>query len=402
MKKLLSILTALVMLILVPASSLALTGSHEILREYRTIEEMAFEDAMYSKKNDTDFKSVIVVNSNSLDSDGLSASGLIGAAKGLICTIDNSYSHENLDKILNGDTSKTIYFIGGSQVIPEGFKFGYGKQGYNCITLAGRTRVETSYEVAKEIQKLTTVNEIALTNAFKGVPDSVNIAYEARKRSMPVILTRGKSVPFSTNGVKAYAIGGNAVLSESLINQTKAVRLGGRNRYETNEKILNYFRRTGDSYSICLGESKGDNMKIATLTGCLHSSYPVVLVSDNSKKDILYEANNLKYYSVNHAITKRIRAACHNASWGTNVTDAVNTIYKVTGANRNNDFFICTDGSDSYLSGSPDYNHYINNYLIFNNLDSYGNYSDFNILVRKYDKKVFIWNATNTKPTLIK
>ncbi|WP_219711947.1 cell wall-binding repeat-containing protein, partial [Clostridioides difficile] len=81
--------------------------------------------------------------------------------------------------------------------------------------------------VAKEISNLKKVDEVYFTNAYQGEADSISISPVAAKYKNPVVLTNGKNIPFKTDGVKTYAIGGTASINDSLVNSTKATRIGG-------------------------------------------------------------------------------------------------------------------------------------------------------------------------------
>ena len=94
-KKVISFLLAGMMII--PSFSTPIHALTKGDREY--IRELAKQEAEneYGKK----YKSVILVNENSLTSDGLCASGLVGATEGLFIPIDESnLSAKNLDKSL--------------------------------------------------------------------------------------------------------------------------------------------------------------------------------------------------------------------------------------------------------------------------------------------------------------
>ena len=69
----------------------------------------------------------------------------------------------------------------------------------------------------------------------------MSIAPVVAKNKGAIILTDGKSVPFKTEGLNVYAIGGKSAINEDLVNETKAIRIGGNDRFETNKKVMEKF-----------------------------------------------------------------------------------------------------------------------------------------------------------------
>lgn len=391
-KKILSL--SLGLIISFSTFGIANAETREDICAYRTEDALSYNENIGKRYND--FDSVIVVNAYSIDSDGLSASGLVGAANGVICPIVNGEGAEVVEKYLNGDTYKTVYFIGGPDVISNNLKREIADMGYSCKSIYGKNRIETSYKVAEEIERLTgNVNEIAITRAYKGEADAANISFEARNRKMPIILTNGQSVPFNTDGVTTYAIGGTSVISNSLVNSTGAIRIGGSNRYETNRKVIEYFNRTENSeYTLVFGH----DVTYAILSSCIKDGSPVVLISENSNKDILYGANRLKYvFFFAEDLSYYIRAACSNATYAKGAVDAMNAIYRQTGDSRKNTFYMYNQ-YNSYVSALDNFEYYNKNFYIFNIVDDLGDEADSNFLVRKSDKKLFVYSPGMSKP----
>ena len=80
-----------------------------------------------------------------------------------------------------------------------------------CTSSREQARIETSYRVAKKKKKIngkSNIKDIAITRAYKGEADAINIAYVAKQKDMPVILTNENSIPFNIKDTKAYVIGG--------------------------------------------------------------------------------------------------------------------------------------------------------------------------------------------------
>ena len=226
----------------------------------------------YNQVRDTKYGSLILVNEDSLLSDGLSASGLVGATNGLLEPIMKSESYKS---IINGfnlyfdsgkkELPRNVYIIGGPKAINPSLDNEFRENGFNVKRIQGKNRIETSYNIAREIKALKNGNitEMAVTKGYNGEADAVSIASEAIIRKMPIILTNGsnlpKESPLGAEVKKIYAIGGPAVIKDSLVKQLKAERIGGKNRYETNAKVIKRFGKHNGVIVV-----SGDNHDLGT------------------------------------------------------------------------------------------------------------------------------------------
>lgn len=366
------------------------------------------------------YNSLIIVNADSLDSDGLSASGLIGATKGVLLPIgatkDDIYqASSDIRFYTNNDKRKTLYFIGGNKVIPQNLIDTMKREGYKCVRLWGNNRIETSYKVAKEIEKIKGKNyikDIAITRAYKGEADAINVAYVAKQKDMPVILTNGNSIPFKANSVNIYAIGGEKVISNKMVSNLNAIRLGGKNRYLTNKKVLEYFGYKNMNKYVIIEHNYRDKNLGYILTAACTMKEPVVMVSETSEnKDILYNAKSLKFLQsdyYNGQPSDKLVIACKNAAEGKNndnnnskeitLEEAKKILSKEIG-NQGLYFDYEYAKQDNYLmSLGSRYKYYKDNYYIFYIEDELGDAMDYNLLVRKSDGKVFYFGPYMTEP----
>ncbi|MTK12204.1 MAG: cell wall-binding repeat-containing protein [Clostridiaceae bacterium] len=115
--------------------------------------------------------------------------------------------------------------------------------------LGGNDRYETSVIVAKE---LGTVDNVVITSGY-GFADALSIAPIAAQMNMPILLTGKDSLPevvkdYINNNNSAiknsYVVGGQGVISDEAAGQIPvgAVRLSGRDRFETNLNVMKYFQ----------------------------------------------------------------------------------------------------------------------------------------------------------------
>ena len=360
------------------------------------------------------YDSLIIVNENSLDSDGLSASGLVGATNGILLPLRKYNEISDIRGYANNDKSKILYFIGGTKVIPQKFIDTMKSEGYKCVRLRGNNRIETSYRVAKEIEKIkgkSNIKDIAITRAYKGEADAINIAYVAKQKDMPVILTNGNSIPFNIKDTKVYAIGGENVISNKLVSNLNAIRLGGKNRYITNKKVLDYFGYKNMNKYVIIEHNYGDNNLGYILTAACTMKEPVVMVSETSEnKDILYNAKSLKFLQsdyYNGQPSDKLVIACKNAAEGKNndnnskeiTLEEARKILSKEIADQGLYFDYEYAKKDNYLmSLGSRYKYYKDNYYIFYIENEVGDAMDYNLLVRKSDGKVFKFSPGMSEP----
>ncbi|MGH4120699.1 SpoIID/LytB domain-containing protein [Clostridium sp.] len=165
----------------------------------------------------------------------------------------------------------------------------------NINRLAGINRIETSINIAKEQYTNTLPDAVVLTTAndFADALAGSGLAY---KYNAPLLLVN-KTVSENKNVLnyivanlsknkKIYILGGtgavSAEISDYLTTQGyEIIRLGGNNRYETNQKIVdNLNMPKNSSIVITTGSGFADALSISSVADIL--GYPVLLNNKNS------------------------------------------------------------------------------------------------------------------------
>lgn len=119
----------------------------------------------------------------------------------------------------------------------------------NIKRLGGNDRYETSVMVAKE---LGTAENLVLTSGL-GFADALSIAPIAAQQNMPILLTGKDDLPQTvkeyidsnkTSIKGTYVVGGEGVISNKAVNtaSASAIRINGKDRFETNLKVMEYFK----------------------------------------------------------------------------------------------------------------------------------------------------------------
>lgn len=269
----------------------------------------------------------VLVSQDSFLSDGLSASRLIGARNANMVPVYkvNGKSAVYWEQIV----TKDVYIIGGEKVVSRDLENNLRKAGYNVKRLQGINRYETSYNVAKEISKFTNINTVAIVNGKNGQADAVSIASAAIKKKMPVIVTDGKKLNSNLKSVKVYAIGGKSVISESLVKKTRATRISGRNRFETNKNIIKRFYPRCKKFTIIESKLAYRSFAVCPIT----ANQPIVLADVKSDKSVLSGAKELLFVYFKD-LHPNIESSCLASAGGGGVYKAYETLYKKLGNKR--------------------------------------------------------------------
>ena len=196
--------------------------------------------------------------------------------------------------------AKTVYLIGGENSLDKNLEKEIIDIGVNVVRIAGQDRFETSLKIAKEIDNLSDVSQVAIVNGQKGLPDAISISSSAAINNMPIILSNNSGdIPQGKDFIKleelskAYVIGGNGTVSEELKNEVSDLiknkpvkRLGGKNRTETNVLVLDEFYKSrvlNNLFVVKDGSKKEidliDSLSVSSLAAKENS--PVMIVGEN-------------------------------------------------------------------------------------------------------------------------
>lgn len=166
--------------------------------------------------------------------------------------------------------AKHVIEIGGTASISVDIENELRGMGLDPQRIGGQDRFETSVKVAS---KLKSPAGVVVTSAY-GFADALSIAPVAASQNMPILLTAPGSLPDSVknyiDGEKSsiknsYVIGGTSVISDNVVSQVSpaAVRISGQNRFDTNVKVLDYFK----------GIIKFDNVYVVRADGPLGNEF---------------------------------------------------------------------------------------------------------------------------------
>lgn len=257
-----------------PYDMAAITGSNR----YETAAKLA-----KGKNKNT----VILVNADKSLADGLSASGLAGAVNAPILLVKANKIPAETKAALKG--AKNAYIIGGKNAISSYVENQIKSMGIKPKRIEGSDRIKTSIEVSYEIAEVTGKDTaVYLVNGFKGEADAMSIAPVAAKNKGQIILTNGKYMPINVStDIPTYAVGGSSVMSNAIVSDAQATRIGGKDRYETNRKVIEKFFTNEKVYYM----AKGNPLVDALTTSAMGK--PVALVSERSGKRFIGKADKV-------------------------------------------------------------------------------------------------------------
>lgn len=304
-----------------------------------------------SKQN---YSTSILVNSDKSLADGLSASGLAGAVDApILLTKKDSIPGHTLNKLKGVNK---VYIIGSESTVSKKVEDELKSKDIVVERLGGADRIQTSYNVAKEISEITKVDKVILTNAYKGEPDAMSVAPVAVRDDSPIILTNGQSIPFNAKDIDSYVIGGKTNMSDKLVQDTNSERLGGTDRFDTNKKIINKFYPGVKEFHV----TKAYNLVDALTGSTISKNTPIVLVHNNSDKSILKGATKVTALG---GIDSSIIQECINAVNGVVLSGNIE-VHFINVGQGDATYIEMPDGTDILIdAGKSNYGNTVVNYL---------------------------------------
>lgn len=209
---------------------------------------------------------------------------------------------ENVE-LLKALSVEKVYIIGGEKAINSFIETDL-KNDYTVERIFGKTRFETSIEVAKKLQEITgNRSKTAYGVSAESFADALSVSVGAAIGESPIIYLPTKGEIF--DNIKDYLInihseiivvGGNKVIADEITGQLAMFglavdRISGANRYETCLKVNNYFDEK-DFYAYQgLGFATGKNYPdaLAAAAWCTVEGIPIVLIDDGADTKELLE-----------------------------------------------------------------------------------------------------------------
>ena len=260
---------------------------------YDTAAKIASDSAEF-----TDSKYVILASGSSY-ADALAGVPLAKALKAPILLTDKDLLPEQtLAQIKSLKNVRNVIILGGTGVISENVRSRIGSLGLLTERIAGASRFETAAKIAEKLAQVTgKVPQEIFFVYFNNYADALSASSAAAAKGAPILFVRTtgdldsavKAYLKTVRGsvTSAYAIGGEAVISESVRKFKIANHLGiaaqrvaGANRYLTSIAVNQAFAAslTGTSLGVATGRSFPDALAGSVLTALDNS--PLMLADD--------------------------------------------------------------------------------------------------------------------------
>ena len=190
--------------------------------------------------------------------------------------------------------------IGGDAVLSSNVEKDLKALNVKVDRIKGATREETALAIAKRLDGIKDVSEIAVVNGTNGLADAVSVAATAAERNMPILLANPKKgLAISEKFIKdeniniSYIIGGKTVLPDKLVSKLPGKqRIEGLDRKDTNAKVIEKFYTGKELDNVYLAkDGMGDSGQLidALAVGALaaKNGAPVLIASKKlSEKQI--------------------------------------------------------------------------------------------------------------------
>lgn len=310
MKKSISLIASIVLILGVSSQIHAATSRYNVKRIYGG-DRYQTSINISNELNNGKVQNVIVTSGNNFP-DALAGSVLSKKLDAPILLVNNDIS-SNSDSISyikkHLDSAGVIYVLGGEASVNNNYINYIKSLGYkNIKRLGGINRFDTNKEIVQSmnIQKGTPV---VIVNGY-GFADALSISSIAASKGYPILMSDSDSLPDETKQEiqeiqpnSVYIIGGQASLSNSIVNQVKnlvpsisesnTMRIGGTSRYDTSLNICRYFNVNTNTAVIANGENFPDALSGSALAAKLNA--PIILTDGTRILDQKNFLDNTNY-----------------------------------------------------------------------------------------------------------
>ena len=289
--------------------------------------EDRFETAIEISKSWKTSQEAILVNSTA-ESDLLCATVLASQIDCPILLTNKNNINESTNNEIKRLNINKLYLIGGKDVIYETIEKELSKSNIKIERICGEDRYETSISIANKVRELKKSNTAILVNGEYSVADAVSISPIAGDKNIPVIICKNNQVKLQKEWMKnndiknLYIIGGEDVINKTIekelnIDNINIERIYGKDRYETNAKIIENFYKQVKINKVFYCKGKNLNKENEIIDGMLVSPLaskeksPIILLGENLTKEQKYviKKKNIKsLIQVGHGVSEEAKS----------------------------------------------------------------------------------------------
>ena len=285
-----------------PVMAATTTSNEEIIGKNRTETAVKISQDGWKKA-----ETVILVNDSAIP-DALTATPLAYAKNApILLTGKDGLSKETADEIKRL-AAKDVIMIGGDAVLTSKVEEGLKALKLKVDRIKGSTREETALAIAKRLDGIKDVSEIAVVNGVTGLADAVSVAAAAAEKGMPILLANPKSgLTLVEKFIKdesiksSFIIGGDKVVSNEIAkNLPGKQRIEGANRNETNAKVIEKFYADRELDNLYVAKDGMEN------SGHLIDALAVGSLAAKNGAPVLIASKKLNEKQINVINTKRV------------------------------------------------------------------------------------------------
>ena len=285
-----------------PVMAATTTSNEEIIGKNRTETAVKISQDGWKKA-----ETVILVNDSAIP-DALTATPLAYAKNApILLTGKDGLSKETADEIKRLG-AKDVIMIGGDAVLTSKVEEGLKALKLKVDRIKGSTREETALAIAKRLDGIKDVSEIAVVNGVTGLADAVSVAAAAAEKGMPILLANPKSgLTLVEKFIKdesiksSFIIGGDKVVSNEIVkNLPGKQRIEGVNRNETNAKVIEKFYADRELDNLYVAKDGMEN------SGHLIDALAVGALAAKNGAPVLIASKKLNEKQINVINTKKI------------------------------------------------------------------------------------------------
>lgn len=233
---------------------------------------------------------------------------------------------------------KKVFIVSSDKVLQKGIEDKLKAEAIDVERLGKDSNRETSLNIANALkQKIGGISQIFIASEDSShLVDALSIASVAGIENMPIILSPQDKLPddvkkfISDNKIeKSYVIGGQNVLSDSILKDAKGLRLSGDDRFMTNIAVLNNFKDALKFDKVYVASGCNGHLVDALAGSVLaaKNAAPIMLVGDDLSYDTkLFVRSNVRTDSkveifgaegaVSTAVEKKVDAVIYGEESG--------------------------------------------------------------------------------------
>ena len=237
-----------------------------------------------SKKYYTQADNVILINGNKY-SDGIVSSPLSAIKKAPVLLLKNGKMSDSIKDEIERLNVKNVFIIGGENSINADIENTLSQK-YSVKRISGRDRYETSKKMYEEVTRLTNSKSDAIMVSGENIADSLSASNISTTEKIPVLLTRKDRAPEGIDSIlkndikKLLVVGGEKSISNYVFASKNAVRISGKDRYETSLNTAKHKFASTNKVIISSGNTMVDAL---SSSGIIHiENSPLILVKNTS------------------------------------------------------------------------------------------------------------------------